>query len=571
MKKTILTLACLFCLTGAAQSQIVITEIMYNPPEGGTDSLEYVEFFNSGNAEVNMENWTMFGVVFTFPAVVVQPGEYLLLAVNAAAIQNQFGVSALQWTGNALSNNGETIRLLDSSGATADEVTYSNIAPWPTEAAGGGASLELCDPSSDNSNPGNWIAATTPTGVTINGIEVLGTPGAAANCNTNPVLQAVNDQATAASGQTVTIAVLANDLQPNPLTGPVVIVNTPTQGSATINPDNTINYISNPGFCGTDQFTYQVCDNDGCDEATVNITVKCYAAYSIGTVTTEDADGVADSLGADCELQGTVYGVNFRPVNNNQPSLLFTLIDDVGNGISVSSLNGNFGYTVKEKDKITVRGTIGQFNGLTEIQPDFITKQSENNPLLLPFSVDQLSENTESRLIRVNNLHFVNPAEWTTGMGASGFNVRAVSDDHPLDTISIRIDRDIETYNAPVPSEPFNVTGLGGQFDASSPYTSGYQILPRYNADISTLTGVKAADFSAQVQISPNPVSDRLLVQTEVAFDRILLFTATGAWIKTLENPSLSEQISTRQLPEGMYFIRFEKDGAVWTSRFVKH
>ncbi|MBK8196487.1 MAG: T9SS type A sorting domain-containing protein [Lewinellaceae bacterium] len=190
---------------------------------------------------------------------------------------------------------------------------------------------------------------------------------------------------------------------------------------------------------------------------------------------------------------------------------------------------------------------------------------------MLPFSVDQLSENTESRLIRVNNLHFVNPAEWTTGMGASGFNVRAVSDDHPLDTISIRIDRDIETYNAPVPSEPFNVTGLGGQFDASSPYTSGYQILPRYNADISTLTGVKAADFSAQVQISPNPVSDRLLVQTEVAFDRILLFTATGAWIKTLENPSLSEQISTRQLPEGMYFIRFEKDGAVWTSRFVKH
>jgi hypothetical protein len=149
--------------------------------------------------------------------------------------------------------------------------------------------------------------------------------------------------------------------------------------------------------------------------------------------------------------------------------------------------------------------------------------------------------------------------------------VLAVSDANPLDTIDIRIDRDVETFNAPVPPQPFSLTGIGSQFDSNSPYTSGYQVLPRYNADISTLpSGVKEADFSNNVRLTPNPVYDQLLLTTDLAFDRLRILSANGALVQTIQNPALAQQIPVQQLPAGTYFVRFEKDGAVWMTRFVK-
>ena len=568
MKKTILTLTCLFLLAIAVQSQIVITEIMFNPPPSGTDTLEYIELYNNSGSATDISGWHFKeGVTFTFPASTsVAAHAYVVVTENQAYFLARFpGVTTFQWDG-ALTNGGEDIELTTSdSSQTIDYIDYTgaNLNPLMN---GGGASLVLCDPNSDNSLLSNWQAATTPTGVSIAGIAILANPGAASSCS----IIATNDNAAVASGASVTIPVISNDILSSPAAGPIVIVNSPSQGSATVNPDNTVTYTSSAGFCGDDTFSYQVCDNGGCDTAVVSIAVKCYAPYSIAQVTSEDVSGTTDSLGVDCELQGTVYGVNLRPLNNNLPALLFTLIDNSGNGIAVSSLTGNLGYTVQEKDKITVRGTIGQFQGLTEIQPDYIVKNSANNPLLAPQIVTSLGEATESKLIKINNLHFVDPAEWTTGVGTSGFNVRAVSDDHPLDTILIRIDRDVETYNAPVPSEPFDLTGIGGQFDAFSPFTTGYQVLPRYNPDISTLSGVKEADFSGLVALAPNPVSDYLSIRTETSFDGIRIYTVAGSLVKTIKNPAFNEQIQTGNFAGGVYFIQFEKDGAVWTTRFVK-
>ncbi|MEW6160253.1 MAG: putative Ig domain-containing protein, partial [Verrucomicrobiota bacterium] len=60
-----------------------------------------------------------------------------------------------------LSKTGGTIALI-KPGATPDldvvldEVTYSNRLPWAVEAAGAGPSLQLIDPTRDNSRVGNW-------------------------------------------------------------------------------------------------------------------------------------------------------------------------------------------------------------------------------------------------------------------------------------------------------------------------------------------------------------------------------------------------------------------------------
>lgn len=563
MKKLTLALLCSLCFALAAQSQIVLTEIMYNPPEAGTDSLEYLEFYNNSANPVNLEGWYLYGVNFTFPNMVLNPGEYVVTAVNAAAIFNQFGVTALQWGMNsALNNSGELILLLNPIGDTINRVFYSNVAPWPTEAAGNGASLVLCDPNSDVSLPASWKAATTSTGVTINNRLILANPGAASQCPSG--VTAIDDAALAISGITTNFDVLQNDNLPG-ATNPVVTIATPPQhGTATVNPDNTIAYTPTAGYCGADVLTYQVCEGADCDQATVSITVRCYPAYSISQINGLDADGAADSVGIFCELTATVYGVNLR-----NTGLQFTMIDDDNDGIVVFSAAQNFGYTVKEGDKITVRGSINQFNGLLQIFPDVLTKISENNPLVTPQVVLNHSEDTENKLIRINNLRYIDPAQWATGT-STGFSVFMVSDANPLDTIQVRIDDNVDLFNQPPPPAPFNLTGIGSQFDPTAPYTEGYQIVPRYIPDVSTLVSSKDADFSAYVRIAPNPASDVLRIQTNMPFDVLRMFSADGRLVTVLSKPGQSVEIPVRHLANGVYFLRFEQGGGVWTTRVVK-
>lgn len=159
--------------------EIVITEIMYNPPEVGQDSLEYIEFYNKGLDIINMEGWTISNAVnYTFPDVTIEPGEYLVVAVNASAFFNTFGMEVLQWTSGALGNSGNTIVLTMPPDIVIDEVAYNNTAPWPVAAAGHGPSLGLIDPSLDNSSPENWAAETNFLAVNADGLPIYGTPGA---------------------------------------------------------------------------------------------------------------------------------------------------------------------------------------------------------------------------------------------------------------------------------------------------------------------------------------------------------------------------------------------------------
>lgn len=571
MKKTILALALLLGIFATGRTQVIITEIMYNPPEGGTDSLEYIELHNFNNLPTDISGWSFLGIEHVFPAgTVMGPGGYLVIAKSANAFQLVFGFTPTVWTSGALSNNGETIELRDANGVVKDAVPYLNALPWPVEGAGTGPSIVLCNFNSDNSLPGSWQAASTATGVIVNGIEVKGNPGMDSGCTAMNQLTAVNDNVSVSTGQLKYLNVQGNDLILNALTT-FIILTPPTQGSATVS-GNGINYTSNQGYCGPDQFTYQICDVNSCSEATVNINVKCYPQRSIGLMTSENAaTGLADSLNVSCELQGTVYGVNLRPLNNNQPSLLFTIIDDSGNGIAVSTLGGTFGYTVKETDKIAVRGSIGQFNGQTEFRPDTIIKLSENNPLLTPTLVTSLSEATESKLVKIDALRLVDPLSWTTGVGSSGFNAPAVSDNHPNDTILIRIDRDVETFNLAAPTGVFDLIGIGGQFDASNPYTTGYQVLPRYNPDIDLGAATQQADFSAEVALSPNPATSILVIDMQVAFDRISILNVKGQLLKTYNEPAEQQKVDVSLYKSGVYYAQFEKGGKTWTTRFVKH
>ena len=174
---------------------MVITEILYDQPGAGNDSLEFVELYNNTPFPIDL-NGSVFtlGFAHTFTApTIVQPGGYVTLARFAGFFANVFGFTPIQWNTGALINTGEPIVLRDAQGILVDSVDYRPGGAWPAGTANTGVSLTLCDPNSDNSLGANWRASLPGTGVFINGSEIKATPGTADNltCAPSPEIQFV--------------------------------------------------------------------------------------------------------------------------------------------------------------------------------------------------------------------------------------------------------------------------------------------------------------------------------------------------------------------------------------------
>lgn len=168
--------------TGENQS-IVISEIMYNPPESGSDSLEFIELYNHTDSTVQLFGYSMQGVTHSFGNVSIDPGEYFVIAGDSISFINGFGFSPdAEWQSNALANGGEVLMLLDPEGDVVDSLFYDDTTPWPLGTGvggpnGGGASIELIDLNLDNTDGNNWVTSIRSTGMIVNGREVFASPG----------------------------------------------------------------------------------------------------------------------------------------------------------------------------------------------------------------------------------------------------------------------------------------------------------------------------------------------------------------------------------------------------------
>ncbi|MGC3956975.1 MAG: lamin tail domain-containing protein [Verrucomicrobiota bacterium] len=156
----------LLAFSGSAQtSAVVINEINY-APRGTNNPVEFIELYNNGTNIVDLSGWKFdAGVDYTFPAATFLPAHgYVVIASEPAKFAARWGGSPLgPWTGK-LSNEGEQLRLRDALTNTVDSVTYSAGFPWPTAACGGGASMELINPSLDNDLGGSWRSSGQPSG-----------------------------------------------------------------------------------------------------------------------------------------------------------------------------------------------------------------------------------------------------------------------------------------------------------------------------------------------------------------------------------------------------------------------
>lgn len=555
-----------FSMVAFSQS-IVITEIMYNPPESGTDSLEFVEILNNSGAVYDMTDatFTAGNTSFTFPSMSLNDGEYVVIAVNDTAFFSVFGFYPFEWSGSGLSNSGKFIELKDANGAYLDSLTYDDGNGWPTEPDGDGSSLVLCDVKADNNLAENWIAATTGTGMMINGKEIKANPNAASGCPTSMTLE--DDDVSTLKDIAATFDVLGNDVIPGAVTS--LVVGTPSMGgTAVVNGDNKVEYTPPAGQCGiVDVIEYTVMSGGDTKSAILNVTISCSPVYSIGLITTEDTDGVADSIGVACTITGLVYGVDMIGGSGIQ----FTLIDANGDGIQVRHGNMDLGYTVTEGDELTIVGEVGQFRGLTQFNPVAITMNSAGNTLLAPTVVTTLGEPTESRLVKLKNMQIVDITEWSDS--GSGFNVRIT--DGSADTLIMRIDKDVDAFNNSALKgdvlNGFHLTGIGGQYDNSSPYTEGYQIFPRSAADFDIIVANNNPALQQKINIYPNPTAnDFVIATTDLKVDEIRLVNITGQTLKRVVSPDQTQSISLGAFPQGIYFVQIIAGNSFTTMKVEK-
>jgi hypothetical protein len=173
------------------QTNLVITEVLYNPQESNTSEsalgygsadFEFIELWNRGNLALDLSDVRFTkGIDFNFARgriTRLDPGSYVLVVRNQQAFGLRYGTNLpvageyLNEAENKLNNNGDTIKLSYGNGLAIHEFTYLDGTPWPDGAAGGGHSLTLRDPSRypvDLNLGTNWTASS----------QIGGTPGKA--------------------------------------------------------------------------------------------------------------------------------------------------------------------------------------------------------------------------------------------------------------------------------------------------------------------------------------------------------------------------------------------------------
>lgn len=168
---------------GPRVGPVVINEVMYHPAAG---KAEFVELKNISGSAVTLHDpanpsntWKIAGLGYSFPPNTTIPAGGVLLVVSgdAGAFRTSnsvpAGIQVLAQFGGELKNEGESLQLqfpdTPETGVggtvyvpyvTMDEVSYEPFAPWPTAAAGSGASIERIFQESYGNDPANWRAST---------------------------------------------------------------------------------------------------------------------------------------------------------------------------------------------------------------------------------------------------------------------------------------------------------------------------------------------------------------------------------------------------------------------------
>ena len=141
-----LALLTLLSLPSLAAANVVISEVLADPPEGPTGDAnhdgqydphedEFIELYNAGRRRISLAGWRLgdsgsLSHYFRFPSgAVIEPGSYVVLFGGGHPAAFTVPVYTDDGTiGDGLTNTGEAIHLIDQRG---NEVAFLSQATWP--------------------------------------------------------------------------------------------------------------------------------------------------------------------------------------------------------------------------------------------------------------------------------------------------------------------------------------------------------------------------------------------------------------------------------------------------------
>jgi len=264
---------------------LVINEIHYNPstPVGvDGDDYEFIELYNKGATTLKLDNTSFTrGFSYQFPVgATIAPGQYLVLASDPTTFSTRYpGVTVAGDLRGNISNRGEAVEFRDATGnllagtlgTMIDTVDFNDLPPWPATADGVGPSLELTNPTWDNTLAANWKASTVNHGTpgAQNSTFQAGTPSIV-------ILTSPANNAIIATGTSTTIAAQASG-------GTITQVAFFANGSPIVNcVDTTAPYECNwtPFVAGTYILTAQVTNAELATSVSPAVTVQVNGEFN---------------------------------------------------------------------------------------------------------------------------------------------------------------------------------------------------------------------------------------------------------------------------------------------------
>jgi hypothetical protein len=196
---------------------------------------------------------------------------------------------------------------------------------------------------------------------------------------------------------------------------------------------------------------------------------------------------------------------------------------------------------VARGDSVEVAGRFSNYNAKSEIIDFTINVLSSGNAVPDPVVITNvdMGEEYESMLIRINQGLV---SAWDS-ITTSSFNATFTDASGDL---TLRVDSDTDIIGHPAPQSFIDLIGIGSQNDFSSPFTEGYQIMPRSWADFLIPNTVEYEiisphEFSLK-QNYPNPFNPNTRIEFSLAVNsdvKMIIYNLLGQEIKSFFNENL--------------------------------
>jgi hypothetical protein len=506
---------------------VVITEIMYNPPETGTDSLEFIELYNNGASDVSLNGYFFStGVIYTFPDTTLTPGTFFIVCGDSVAFTNFYGELACPWTSGTTSNNGEAIVLRDAAGAIIDSVYYLPSSPWPTAANGLGSSLVLCDPSSDNSLAANWSASSAINGIDyglLNTYEVYANPDTL--CYANVIIDV--------TPPTVIDAFATS------LTDVKVVFDEAVNTTAEI----TGNYT---GLTSISTATRNISLDTVTLALSVPLTDGVVYTLIISNVEDTSANPMAAPQSFDIWFNGSVENIVITEINYNDPSASVDSLEFIelyNNGASTANISG-YKFTTGITFEFPLNTTINASSYLVIAKNTTAVNNFYSITGTLQWDAGQSLSNTSEKITLINmigdiidSLTYMDSSPWPTTADGGGPSL---------------------TF-----CDPALDNSIAANWAASTEFvdslTNATATVAVYGTPGSGCVTTDIVNHEAYVDIVncfPNPANDFIEISTGNNLAQIEIFDVLGNKVFATQNTESHVRVNTTGFSRGIYFVK---------------